>query len=509
MNNLDGAVQTVTEWYQSFDDPNKDPNMPVGYVRMPSHEFFDDLNVLFTWAEKTANSEAYASPVTVAGTLAMTELYHQMIADYPEYEGSMLRLRDFNSAHHGYHHDGRQVDLSTHMNAEVTQASTGPLMDYISGDGTENDYNFDLNVAFAVSLASLSYEGKRAISSILTSDKQLVAAVNKQLGFKFMSRKDYHHEHWHVNFHKRYALDEFRPVSPFEELGHKGDLGIGSEYKEPTPEMVEKEHGEFQDAIVGVVEEVKAEAGASAPGITEAKPEEVPPVAEQSNPVVEETNNGKQTTTEEIKPPVGSPVTNQEVVESANTIDQLVNLGYASLAKIPQADQDLFNEVLSQKPTIDYAIENYNSRQGDPRGPKLPATAVLAIAYDLGMRGDDLLDTVTTLRGESVGFAPYVIGDDKGVRTSDGEVTRFSVGLGQFYQHEENGFTEAEMERAENLLHPVAAIIEVTKYKERRGLQPWNFFNNRNKDIENWNAHKAKVLSQVEILENSGFDIIP
>ena len=47
-----------------------------------------------------------------------------------------------------------------------------------------------------------------------------------------MSDVDYHHEHWHVNTNKSFALPEFRPESPFDDLGRKGDLGIGGEYVE-------------------------------------------------------------------------------------------------------------------------------------------------------------------------------------------------------------------------------------------------------------------------------------
>lgn len=213
------------------------------------------------------------------------------------------------------------------------------------------------------------------------------------------------------------------------------------------------------------------------------------------------------TTAESVKPP--GITTEQLVVEKADTVEKLVALGYTSLAKIPKADQKKFNKVLAQMPTIEEAIDKYNARQGDPRGPTVPATAVLAIAYDLGMRGDDLIDSVTTARGESIGFHPYVVGDDKGERTSDNRLTRLAVGIAQFFQSNKNGLTDAQMRRAEVLLHPVAAMIEMVDYKNSGGLTPWYFHSNEKEHPNIWNAHKDKVLIAVEELEDSGFDIIP
>ncbi len=112
-------------------------------------------------------------------------------------------------------------------------------------------------------------------------------------------------------------------------------------------------------------------------------------------------------TEESVKPP--GITTEQLIVAEADTVEKLIALGYTSLAKIPKADQKALDKVLAQMPTIEEAVDKYNARQGDPRGPTVPATAVLAIAYDLGMRGDDLIDSVTTSRGESIGFHPYII----------------------------------------------------------------------------------------------------
>ncbi len=212
-------------------------------------------------------------------------------------------------------------------------------------------------------------------------------------------------------------------------------------------------------------------------------------------------------TEESVKPP--GITTEQLIVAEADTVEKLIALGYTSLAKIPKADQKALDKVLAQMPTIEEAVDKYNARQGDPRGPTVPATAVLAIAYDLGMRGDDLIDSVTTSRGESIGFHPYIIGDDKGERTSDNRLTRIAVGLVQIFQSNKNGLTDAQMRRAEVLLHPVAAMIEMVDYKNTGGLAPWYFSENEEEHPDIWNAHKDKVLDAAEELEDSGFDIIP
>lgn len=486
VNNLDRTVEAATSWYQGMNnDPHRPAETPDGYIRMPFADDLQDFDLLYTRSEKAAPVETYAAPETVAVALGMAELWHQLIeTKYPEYAGSMLRFRDFNSAHHKTHGDGRNIDVSTQLDASITEASTGPAMDFVSGDGTQNNYNFELNVDYAVAVASLKIDGKYAIRSILTSDSKLVKAVNDRLGRKVMYDYPYHSEHWHVSTHKDFALENFKPVSPFEELGYKGDLGIGGEYQDVPEDMREEEHGDVEEALI------------------EASEDKVGSLRKEK----EDKNNDEQEIQEKIAPK-SKPELDQKKVSEARSVDELVKLGYTSLDKLSDKDKKMFNDVLAQMPTIEYAIENYNSLQGDPRGPKIPATAVLAIGYDLGMRGDDLLDTVTTIRGESVGFSPYVIGDDKGVR-KDGEVVRFSTGLGQFYQYEEDGFTEKQMDWAENLLHPVAAMIEVQEYKEKRGLSPWNFWNNRESG-DHWEAHRAYVLEAAEDIDDAGVDVLP
>jgi len=199
----------------------------------------------------------------------------------------------------------------------------------------------------------------------------------------------------------------------------------------------------------------------------------------------------------------------QLIVAQASTVEELVALGFPTLGKIPEADQKAFNDVLAEMPTIEEAIENFNSLDGDPRGPRLPATAVIAIAYDLGMKGEDLINSVTTARGESIGFAPYIIGDDKGERTEDGKVVQLSSGIGQFYQRNENGLTDEQLARAEVLLNPVVALMEMVDYKQRRGLTPWNVWNNRAEQLENWNAHRARVMSALAILGDDVISLLP
>ncbi len=157
------------------------------------------------------------------------------------------------------------------------------------------------------------------------------------------------------------------------------------------------------------------------------------------------------------KPEVKVPTSDDyEQIYRLRTVDELVAAGFESLSYLNEEERRQFEVVLAEIPSLDEAIENYNSRQGDDWGPRIPAAAVAAIVNDLSNRENDL-DFVATMMAES-NLAPFVIGDND-------KPNRYAVGISQFL------FTspdESDLEKMQLLLHPVVNLMAAVYEKENK-----------------------------------------
>jgi hypothetical protein len=176
------------------------------------------------------------------------------------------------------------------------------------------------------------------------------------------------------------------PEQPAEEAAPEPEAEepVAEEAETPTETAEPEAPAEETETPAEEAEAPEAEE-APAPEVTEPEPEEPETVAEEPEPVAEEAPEWVQPTEEEVR-------------------SQL---------------SEEYHAVLAQQPTLEDAIRDYNSRDGDPWGPSISLQDTARLAFLAGFEGEEeLIWAVATAVTESgriidgeIRIHPYVIGD--------------------------------------------------------------------------------------------------
>ncbi len=256
------VVEAVKTFDASFapNDQDRDPAMlpEWGYVKLPLHHEAIGLNVPFTIAERTSDSERYGSPELVASTLVWAKMY-QDIAAQLGIEGEMLRVRDLNSRHHNQHSNGRNADYSGSEGWEVTQYSDGSL-----ADSKFSEMNNELTIELAHKAGDMVIAGDRIYKRIYFSDQAIVNEINRRAGLELAKKFDEnHYDHFDATLKKKYELPKYNPyVTVWHEdrdTDHRIDLKIGGEAIQLTPEQHASQHADFEQYVAEQFAKIKPE----------------------------------------------------------------------------------------------------------------------------------------------------------------------------------------------------------------------------------------------------------
>lgn len=224
-------------------DQHRLASMPEGYVKIWFHDTIDQGQAPYTIAERTDWTETYTSPEMAALTYATAVLYQQLIeTKYPQYIGSMLRVRDGNSPYHNGHNNGTQSDLSSAMSYAVTQYSDGPF-----GDMNSPNYDPQFTADLLNLIQRLQVNGQPLVRRFIYSDEVVLNQVQLARYAK------YHRDHVHVDLNPIFAESTWRPKFNETWGGYftdsnsatQHDLKIGPEAVPMPPELLAKIHGAY------------------------------------------------------------------------------------------------------------------------------------------------------------------------------------------------------------------------------------------------------------------------
>jgi len=243
-NNLDTLVEAVKRMDVAFapNDPNRPAGMPADYIKMPLLHEAEGLAVPYTVAERTADNELYTSPHMVATLLASAKIYQDLIAEFPELQGDMLRIRDQNSPAHRTHNDGRHADISGAFGFDVTQYATGAFADYQFSER----FNKEFTIRMAEEMARLYSGGQPVIDKILSSGNTMVPEINQRVGRRFMVDFEHHEDHFHVQLRKDLALPQWRVRAAELPWSVDQDLRIAGMAQSITAEQHASQHSDFE-----------------------------------------------------------------------------------------------------------------------------------------------------------------------------------------------------------------------------------------------------------------------
>jgi hypothetical protein len=245
---LDELVAAVQSWYEGYqqNDPDLDPQMPKGYVKMPDVVNAPGLNSKFVWAEKTDTTERYASAHTIAVALACAKQYQDLLATpgYAKYKGSMLRYRDFTSWAHAGHSNGNKFDISSSMLGTVTTVADGPVGDFKFSKNHDPGFTADI----VEGLTKLRFENEKLVDSVTYSGLSVGKKINLGrvkrfvLGARIGHQNPDHHDHIHVKLKDRYKLKTWITKARWS---LDKDLRIGSELAPLNQQEYDPAHGTF------------------------------------------------------------------------------------------------------------------------------------------------------------------------------------------------------------------------------------------------------------------------
>lgn len=235
------AIKQLDAWYAP-NDPDRLKNMPAGYVKVLLPNEMPGLSVQLVPALKTANVERYTSPTAAATQYINAVFIEQLAKKYPQFANVKLRIRDNNSPAHATHSSGREVDMSTQNGEDVTQYSTGPMADYTFSENYSESYSIDM----AVAMSKLVDSQGPVVSSLLTSNRGLIAKINGIVGRKFMLYHSDHADHYHETLRKSLALTTWRPSMSQLPWDIEQDLRIGSMVRPISDQQRASQHQSFE-----------------------------------------------------------------------------------------------------------------------------------------------------------------------------------------------------------------------------------------------------------------------
>lgn len=271
-------------------DQNRPQDLPDGVIKLYLHNEAPGLGVPFTVAERTAPVERFGTQNMVGTIYAMAEVYQQLVEkEFPQYAGSMLRVRDLFSPHHRTHNKD-DVDVSAAMNPNVTWYSDGPIMDKYS-----DNYDAEFTQRFFELISNLHINGQRAVYKVVFEDQQIVNHLDSAVDANYGGMAQWHTDHAHLDGRTSgptYSIDP--SLIPWD---GQQDLKIRSEGVPISEEQRRAAHGEFLDFI---------ESGDFPAGSLRSKIVSAPETTPIAEPVIES-----------ITPEV---VAEEEIVETEGTI---------------------------------------------------------------------------------------------------------------------------------------------------------------------------------------------
>jgi len=250
------------------------------------------------------------------------------------------------------------------------------------------------------------------------------------------------------------------------------------------------------DVANDAADQAKAEADTAAQAVVDAKAL-MDAAAAHATAVTQETTEAEETPAPEVpaavveEPEVAEPVPTPEAPEvvaqeevseePAEVIEEPAPAVEEAGWTAPSMDQvrselsDEYHEVLAQMPTLEYAIEHYNSRDGDPWGPSISLEDAGRVAYLADFDGDEeLIWALETMIGEAgrpdgngeIRIHPYVIGDWN--ISNEGDLS-----VGAFQIRKKKAWTDPVRD-PENNLHPEHNAESAESLEERQGRGIWS-----------------------------------
>ncbi len=275
LSDLVEAVKAADAAYAP-NDPDRYPGLPAGYVKMALPNEIQGATRLRTVAERTMGAERYTTPQVEASMRAMSEAFEQFIyMKYPQFAGSLLRIRDANSPFHNSHNYGQMLDVSSQRDLTVTQYSTGPVFDSKFSPNYSEEFTVDM-LLFA---ARLKVGDVRVVQKVVSSNRAVIKKVNEALGYAFMIFDDdmEHEDHDHFIFNKIFNLPASGLRAKNLLLSTEEDLWIGNRARAISPEKHTQIHGALETWVAEQIRKKTEATPAPAPAPETTAPAEKKP----------------------------------------------------------------------------------------------------------------------------------------------------------------------------------------------------------------------------------------
>lgn len=181
-----------------------------------------------------------------------------------------------------------------------------------------------------------------------------------------------------------------------------------------------------------------------------------------------------------VNPEAQAPVATHEATKQPSILDGL---------------SEQYKQTMAQRPTLAYALSNFDSNHGQGGGPQMSREDIARIAYSVGFRGDDLVIAVALGYGAEAKGTPFVINT---AAERDFGPNTYAVGPWQILFTPK--YSNEAWRDGEANLDPITNAHNAFNLKTQRGWKQWESFT-----TNAYLKHMAEARVTVEALAVEGW----